>query len=252
MDNAVRLLSSLVQREHSDGPVGMVSTNLAGDPDQAAIVTAVVTDYHQRSGRPEVTDEAVEALVDQQMTLTLVTTGAFGASSIWAIEATIKRAAADGLAILPKGRRTRGYRLDPAKVLDLERGFGGIEVLRRRVEQVRAAFPQVKPLTKERLGELPDDRTDQIAMAVFGTHRMPDGPAPGCLWLVESYEPADDIVDGVLIIRPEHGFSEHGSTYGKDLLRAGGEVVGFQPMTFGQALDLCDQDYEQALAAVRG
>ena len=59
-------------------------------------------------------------------------------------------------------------------------------------------------------------------------------------------------MDGVLIIRPEHGFSEHGSTYGQELLRAGGEVVGFQPMTFGQALDLCGQDYEQALAAVRG
>ena len=87
---------------------------------------------------------------------------------------------------------------------------------------------------------------------MFGTHRMPDGPAPASVWLIESYLAEDDIVQGVLIIRPEHGFSENGSVYGKDLIGMGGEVVDFAGVSFRDALALCDKDHEEALALIRG
>jgi hypothetical protein len=144
-----------------------------------------------------------------------------------------------------------GDLLKPETVLDLEPGFDGVPILKERVNAVRAAFPRVQPLTEERLAQLPS-RSNTCTQAVFATYRMPDGPAPASIWLLEDYLAEDDIVEGVLIIRPEHGGSEHGSVFGKDLIRMGGEVLNFTPMSLREALGLCSVDHEQALARVRG
>jgi hypothetical protein len=86
---------------------------------------------------------------------------------------------------------------------------------------------------------------------VFGSN--PLFGATDCLWLIGEYWPEDDICDrNVLLIRPEFGTSEHGSCYGRDLLRnrALGEVVGFEPIPFDQAIKLCNLDFDEALARV--
>lgn len=69
---------------------------------------------------------------------------------------------------------------------------------------------------------------------------------------MESYDPVDDIVEGVLFLRPEYGFSENGSVFGRYLLRCGGEIVGAPVVSFADAVALTNQDYEAALALVTG
>jgi hypothetical protein len=105
----VTLLSSMVERERSEGQVRTVSINLAGDADQKAIVDAVIADYHDRTDREPVSAERLETLVDHRVTLLTAGSGAFGANSITARPATIKMASGGrGLAFLPKGRRSNG------------------------------------------------------------------------------------------------------------------------------------------------
>jgi hypothetical protein len=52
-------------------------------------------------------------------------------------------------------------------------------------------------------------------------------------------------VEGVLLISPEYGDSEHGSVYGQDLMRMGGEVVGFKGMSAGAAMQLTNEDFDK-------
>jgi hypothetical protein len=59
-------------------------------------------------------------------------------------------------------------------------------------------------------------------------------------------------VEGVLFLRPEHGFSEHGSVFGRYLLRCGGEIIGTPVVSFADAIALTNQDYDAALALVTG
>ena len=119
---------------------------------------------------------------------------------------------------------------------------------------MRSNFPTLKKLTQERLEQLPGEGGGEgeiCSLAVFGGN--PLFGAHDCLWLIGEYWPEDDICDrNVLLIRPEFGISEHGSCYGQDLLRnrAVGEVVGFEPITFAEAIGLCDLDFEEAVSRV--
>jgi hypothetical protein len=56
------------------------------------------------------------------------------------------------------------------------------------------------------------------------------------------------LAEGVLLVRPEVGASEHGSVLGRQLLRLGGKIVDAPVVPCREALRLVDDDYATVLA----
>ncbi|MDP9403825.1 MAG: hypothetical protein M3P85_10990 [Actinomycetota bacterium] len=156
----------------------------------------------------------------------------------------------DGIALLPKGKRRNGHRLSADSVLDVIPGYDHAS-LAARVAAVRAQFPEVRELTSERVAALPVDSAD-CTLAVFGRWRMPDVVGTDAVWLLSGFLPDDEIVEGVLFVRPDVGVSEHGSIYLADLLAVGGEIVGAPVVSYAKALEMTDWDHDAVLALVRG
>jgi len=242
----ITLLTSIVENtEPSTTPnVQVTSYNPSGEPHAAAIVNAVVADYHRRTGRTPVTEEQLGELVGNKVTLLRTASTMMGAAYIAASPGTIFRGSQ--LALLPKGKRRYGAAISAETVLDVEPGYSGVEALRGRVQAVRAALPDLTALTKERLAELPRDGGD-CSLAVFGTRRLAGATAAGAIWLLRSYQPSTDVAEGVLLVRPEGGASLQGSVLGEHLLQIGGEIVGAPVLRWREALALLDEDYATVL-----
>jgi hypothetical protein len=245
MSKSVTLLSALVERQEN----GMVTFMANGEPHAAAIVHAVAGNWPRLAGRPEI--DVMKTLyesIDKRVTLIGKGENFLGAPAIWAVEGRIFPGSSGNLAILPKGSRKRGLRLRPSEIVDVLDGFdaGAAQAL---ALQAKAALPELKPLTLERLQELPPIEfgvSPDATLAVFGSYRLPDAEATDCVWLLHSYDP-EGIVEGFLLIRPEHGVSEHGSVCSDVLLRLPvGEVVGFEPISFAAGVELTDLDYDEA------
>lgn len=222
---------------------------LSGDPEANALVDAVAARYHAATGRER--QAPTEDLVGRKVTVLNYVRGNFGASYIDALSGTIFPSQAGGLAILPKGRRSKGYRL-PSGLLAIESGFNKEAQFEAELETVKASLPTLRPLSQERLADLPE-RGNDCTLAVFGTYPFMGEPTPATVWLCHSYIADEDIVENVLYIDPSVGVSEYGSCYGRDLLRWNvGEVVDFQPISFSKAIELTDKPYEDALSLVAG
>jgi len=243
----VTLLTSIVEHPEPSSVPGTQVTRLSvgGDPDAEAIVAAVTADYHRVTGRPPVTDEQLAGLVTHKVTLLRIGENMLGARAIVASPGTIFRGSR--LALLPKGSRRHGFGISAGSVLDVAPGYAGVEVLRQRVAAVRATLPDLTELTKERLAQLPTRGRD-CTLAVFCTWQLPHATAPGAIWLLHSYLPGDDIAEGVLLVRPELGVSEHGSVFGRQLLQLGGEIVDAPVVPWREALRLVDDDHAAVLA----
>lgn len=244
----VVLLTAMVETDEGSEVPGLTMIKLSGEPHAAAIVNAVAGNYNRITGSPRPDQAMLENLIGEKVTLIQTGENMIGAGAIVAREGKLF-AGSRGVAILPKGKRTRGYSVDPSRLLDVVLGYQADHAA-ELVSRVRGKFPQLRNLTQERLEQLPRD-SNTCSLAVFGSNRLFD--APDCLWLIGEYWPEDDICDtNVLLIRPEFGTSEHGSCYGRELLgnRALGEVVGFEPIPFDQAIKLCNLDYDEALARV--
>ena len=243
----VTILTSLVEERESASGITMVK--LSGEPHAAAIVNAVASNYDRFSGRPRVTQQTLEEMVGQKVTLVQRGENMLAAGMIVAQEGKLFESSR-GLGILPKGKRTKGYRVDPDKVLDVFEGWV-VDDVAQFVAEIRGAhYPELRNLTQERLEQLPRD-SSECSLAVFGSN--PAWGAPDCLWLIGEYWPDDDICEtNVLLIRPEFGTSEPGSCWGADLLRnrAIGEVVGFEPISFSEAIELCNIDFDEAIERV--
>jgi hypothetical protein len=239
----VTLLSGIVERTEPGSSPGITVTSfsLSGEPHANTIVKAVIDEYP----RPDVDWESLNG---QKVTLLLSSGGAFGAASIFTQEATLFRGSRGGVAYLPKGKRSKGFVLQPDRVLDYVPGYNGVEALRAKVAAVRAKFPVLAPLTQERLEQLPEEGR-VCTLAVFGTFRL-DDTTHKALWLIHSYDSENDIAEGVLFVPPNVGVSEYGSQYGKHLLGFGGEVVGFTPVSFADALAWTDRDHDDVIADV--
>jgi hypothetical protein len=177
----------------------------------------------------------------------------FGAGVVKAQEGTIFAGSSPNtLGILPKRARRKGFRVNPEKVIDVFPGYD-TAAAQKSIDAVRAHFPAVTEITRERLEQLPEyDGSDQeITLCAFGTWHMPDGTATDAIQLIATYDRENDICDGgVLLIRPERGISEHGSCYGNQIQRQFGEVVGFEPISFKRAIELCDMDFDEAYASI--
>jgi hypothetical protein len=174
---------------------------------------------------------------------------AFGGSDLYAIEGRVGIPSTnEGLMIVPKGSTRKGYLLEPGTVLDLFPEYGGTGAAVELMAQVAVELPELRPLTQERLEQLPREDTDEVTLAVYGTHPM--FGAPECVWLFTAYWDVDDILDReVLLIPPRYGVSENGSMYGRDLLRFNvGEVVDFEPLTWAAAYELTSvADHHEAV-----
>jgi hypothetical protein len=248
MSHATPLLSSVVQR-----PVdGQMMTKLSGEPDAAAVVAAVVQNYHRLTGQPRlsIADVLAERIGDR---VTLVLTGEtmFGGGVISAQEGTLFQGQR-GIGLLPKGARKRGMLVPPDRVLDVLDGWV-TPAAQNLIDQSRDHYPHLEPLTQEHFAALPGS-SDECSLAVFGHWPMPDCNSYDAVWLLGEYDGADDIADcAVLLIRPEHGSSEHGSVFGRQLLNLHvGVVSDFKPIQFAEALTLCDLDFDEATRAVFG
>lgn len=250
MSNGItHLLDSCVER--SEG--GFTHITLSGEPQAAAIVGAVQANYHRWTQREKPTLDDLLRLTGEKVTLIYGGENMVGAGSINAWEGTLFKGSSGNLAILPKGKRSKGYKVEADRVLDVLPGYNVAEAT-EIVATVRGLYPELEPLTQEQLEALPgEDETDMCSLAVFGSH--PLFGSHDALWLIGEYWPSDDICDrSVLLIRPEHGCSEHGSIYGRDLLRnlAIGVVASFKPISFGEAVELCSLDYDEAVAQALG
>lgn len=253
MSNAdTNLLSGLVEKTeegHTDG-ITVTTFKLSGEPYANAIVNSVVENYNRIIGHGPPTEEELRAKVGQKVTLVRAGENMLGASILNAIEGRLIEGTGGALAILPKGSRKKGYRVEPSKVLEVLDGWV-TNVAQANAKAVRDSYPELRNLTKERLEELPGEgsETETLSLALFGEQRMPDSRAVDSIWLIGEYWPEDDICDRcVLLIRPEHGTSEHGSVYGRQLLNSNaiGEIVGFPGISFREAIELCYVDFDEA------
>ena len=254
MSNAdTNLMNGIVEEKTDFG----TSFKLSGEPWANALTAAVVANYTRVTERPRPTEEDLVSKIGQKVTLVLAGENMLGSQGMTAREGTLFAGSKTGLAILPKGKRSKGYVVDPKNVLDIFDGYNTLAAIGTTAE-VRATYPNLRNLTPERLASLPGEGEmgDEItlSLAVFGTWRMPWAVATDAIWLIGEYWPEHDICDrGVLLIRPEHGVSEHGSVYGQQLLRGNvGVVVDFTPIPYGEAIALCDADFDEASAAVFG
>lgn len=252
MSNGTNLLTSWeeVEEEWGDGH-RIVRFTLNGDPHAAAICDAVADHYNALAARPRPTRDDLELLIGEKVTLIQVGGNMMGAGVIAEQEGKLFHGSGDTLGILPKGARSKGYRVDPDKVLDVLPGYSAADAA-EMVRRVRDHFPKLKPLTQERLNGLPSN-SETLSLCVFGSYRMPDSTATDALYLLSEYMREDDIVEGVLLIREEHGFSEHGSVWGRTLVGGRfGEVVGFEPISFAEGIHLCNLEFEEAYGQVIG
>lgn len=248
MNASTNLLSGLIETE-SHTP-GFRTIKLSGEPYANAITNVVVANYNRITGRERPTSDQLYDLIGQKITLVQAGENMLGSSILNAMEGKLFASSRGGYGILPKGARTKGYRVDEGRVLDVINGYSTAEA-QELVTEVRAHYPQLRNLTRERLLELPGEgsETEMLSLALLGEWRMPDSRAVDTIWLIGEYWPEDDICDRcVLLIRPEHGFSESGSVYGQQLINSNaiGEIVGFEPIPFSAALELCHVDFDVA------
>lgn len=246
--NDVTLLSSI--DEGSADHDGFTVIRISGEPYAAAMVGIVTANYRRVLGTPEVTQELLDSLEGEKVTLILTGENMLGSNLLVGREGKLYPSTHGVTAILPKGSRSRGYRVDPRRVLDIIPGYS-IAKAKENVESVRSIFPTLTNLTQETLDALPRE-SSVCSLAVFGSN--PLWGAPDCLWLIGEYWPEDDICEtNVMLIRPEYAISESGSCFGRDLLRnrSVGQVVGFEPIEFGEALELTNIDFDRALERIQ-
>lgn len=215
----------------------------------AAVIDALKKDARSR-------DFAAEFLAfdeGAQVTVTRFGENMLGGTFIVADEGRLHRA---GTVILPKGAKTKGFLIRQAveqgKVLDVVPGYDTARA-KAKVDAELARIPVLSDLTQEDLDAL-SSRSNTCSLAVFGT--WPGFPSSGsctnAVWLIHSYLKSEDIVEGVLFVDPSTGESEHGSVFGRDLLRwTVGKVDGFSGMSLQEALDALDLPQEELVLAVK-
>lgn len=246
------LLTSWEEREESlEGGFKVTRIHFGSDRHMMAIVAAVVEQYNFLAQRPRPSEDDLHLLVGNKVTLVTTGENMLGCGLLTAQEGKLFTTAS-GFGILPKGARSKGFRVNPDKVLDVFPGYDTASAA-EMAKRVREHFPQVRQFTQERLNELPTN-SETLSLALFGTYAMPWGKQTDALYLASEYCPTDDIVEGVVLLRGEKGVSEHGSRYGDQLLYHDtlGEIVGFEPISFAEGLHLCELDFEEAYEQVVG
>lgn len=165
-----------------------------------------------------------------------------GNGSVMAVEGTVVGRRGDTHVLRQKGSRNRHFEVVRSKVLDVEPGFGGQQVLADTFARRRAQFvPQVDPIDSfddlPDFGEGPGPDNPPIAAVYMLDHDLDGGHGhPGCVFLATDVQREDGIVNGYLWVPGDTDMvSEHGSFYAKDLRRKGGRVTGYTPGSLSMA-----------------
>jgi hypothetical protein len=246
----ITLLTSWEEKESAlPGGGTLVQFSPGGEPHLAAILGAVVERWNDVLERPRPTEETLTALVGQKVTVVDHGENMLGGGVLGCCEGRLFQNSGGAFGIVPKGKRTKGLRVRPEKTLDVLDGWAAADAA-EMVRRVRDGLPTLRPLTQERLLELPSS-SNECSLAVFGRWSLEE-TQHDALYLVTNYLRGDDIIEGLLLIRPSVGFSETGSCWGRDLLRMGGEVVGYSPISIGEAIGLTDLPFEDAYERVLG
>ncbi len=197
--------------------------------------------------KPHLQPVDLDKCVDRPVTILRQGISMVGATLVVAEEGRISVSdrSPSGYAFLEKGKRTNATVLRPETVLAVKNGYGKFDAFAEMVDYARRQVPVLTELTVEVLSSLPS-HGDTIRVVALGTWTSPDGQkVPGALWLLHSYMAEDDIAEGVLLLPPSaHGVSEHGSIYGRDLLRWNvGHAADVPPVSCATALGWCDNYY---------
>lgn len=87
-------------------------------------------------------------------------------------------------------------------------------------------------------------------LAVLTTTDVHGERAPGSVWLLYSYDPENDICDGMLVMPDGTSLeSAYGSVYGRDLIARGATLTDTKPVPFATAIDFTSTD--EVFAAIR-
>lgn len=246
------LLKSWEEKEAAlPGGGSVVSFSIGGDRHAMAILAAVTDRYHVLSGRTKPSTEDLDLLIGEKVTLIQAGENMLGGNLLVSQEGKLV-CGSYGYGIMPKGARTKGFKVKPESLLDVLPGYDterAVEI----VGKVRSHFPKLEPLTQERFKELPTN-SETLSLCMFGTYVMPWGRQTDALYLAAEYYPEDDVIYGVVLLRDENGVSEHGSVYGLELLRHHlmGEVEGFEPISFAEGIHLCNLPFDEAYEQVVG
>lgn len=179
-----------------------------------------------------------------------------GATVLTAYEGRLWHRPGLELAMLPKGKRNHGFRIEPGKIIDVVPGFGGAEALYEKADALFDAAPALSELTKEDLASLPDyevnDGPTPVPMVLFGATSTPMGRPPGAMWFVTDYDPENDIVNGYWRAPEASGLdSESSSAYGKDLFGRFAKAEVREGLTLADAIEIGEMSDLEAFAAVR-
>jgi hypothetical protein len=249
------VMSSIVKSSRRTGPGACVVTfDPAGEPHATAMVEAVIAFYPDATARPAPGPQDLAAYFGTKVTLLRHGKSLFGAQSLTIEEGTLIPATSNAspdpvrVGLRPKGGHGRAFVLACADILDVQPGYGHAGLMRERIAHVRDRLPRLKPLTGKHLAHLPSPEVSEelaeagkpvpIGLALMGTWRMGDITSPAAVWLIHSYDPGHDIAEGYLLISEAHGYSEHGSVYGRDLLRFGGRIIDPPQLVFDDAFTL--------------
>lgn len=217
----------------SDGAVTVTVMSLGGEPSANTDVRARVAAYPT----PEDIDDRLGRLADEgeRVTILRAGTGMFGASTPIIQQGRVFRAQGGVLGFLPVGKRTKGLRL--SGVLDVVENTkpSAVDDLNRRWYE-STGLPATEPLTTEALR----GASRENPIAVVWTHPGFDGGegrTEGCVWYIDDYQEEDDIANGYCWCPSDSGLSsEHGSVYGKDILRTGALVNGGPRVNFSEMM----------------
>lgn len=121
--------------------------------------------------------------------------------------------------LLPKGRSTRGFYLSSH-----HRVIEGATVAELATHPAFHDFPDLKEPSVESF----QGATPEKPVLLYGTYTIMGDEVPGAVYVVQEYDTQNDIVDGFVWFpsdSPGGWTSEHGSVYGRDLLRQNMGVV---------------------------
>jgi hypothetical protein len=136
-----------------------------------------------------------------------------------------------GPALIPTGKRTHGFSLKGA--VDMIEGATAAAVTELNNRwYTRTSLPPTTKVTPAML----KGASKANPLCVLWTHPGFDGGrVPGCVWFLDEVD--DEIANGYLWCPPSTLFSEHGSTYVKDILD-GAAVIVPPAISFAACFDL--------------
>lgn len=230
-----------------DGQVTRI--HLVSEPAHRARLEATVDSYP----RPADLTSRLEAAADTNAKVTLLRQhedSISGARRVLAEEVTMVRSTKGQLVCLRKGARSRGSRVTPDDVLDMQEGWNGTGGdLIASYNDHRNDVPGLSQLDQADLDQVPqadpmEPPPSAVALTVFGTHPGFAGErnrSAGCVWFITDYDKDNDIANGYMWAPSDSGlYSEHGSVPGRYLRTFGGKTSTPPGMSFRDCMELPD------------